>query len=107
MTPVVEGAAINGPPQPAPSIYKKAIFFPSWDQRGRAAYPTSLVSFFASDPSAVAVQSCFCSESFSPALEKNTIVFESGDHAGSASRRSPELSILTKVAGASPETVRT
>src|SRR5262249_47416144 len=106
MTPVVLGAAMSGPPPPAPSIYKKAILFPSRDQRGLAAYPLKYVSFFAPEPSGFAVQSCFCSEFFSPALEKNASVLESGDQAGSESFRSPALSILINAPAASPEAAR-
>src|SRR6266850_1320850 len=89
ITPVVIGAAINGPPPPAPSMYRNAICLPSCDQRGRAAYPFSLVIFFAPEPSAFTVQSCRWSflialENFG-AVEKNAKVFESGDHAGSKS----------------------
>src|SRR5207237_8227977 len=82
--PVVGGAARSGPPPPAPSIYKKAIRFPSCDQRGRAAYPLRCVSFFGAEPSAFTVQSCLWSF-FSPAVEKNVSVLESGDHDGWAS----------------------
>src|ERR1700730_14447469 len=102
--PVVAGAAINGPPPPAPSIYKKAICLPSCDQRGRAAYPAKLVIFLGSVPPDSTVQSCFCS--LSPAVEKTARVFESGDQAGSESVRSPALPILT-MAGAFPDVSRT
>src|SRR6516225_7396846 len=107
MIPVVEGAARSGPPPPAPSIYRKAIRFPSGDQRGRAAYPLNRVSFLAPEPSPFAVHSCFWSALFSPAVEKNASVLESGDHAGSASILSPAPSILIISAGASPEAGRT
>src|SRR5262245_13923458 len=104
ITPVVEGAAINGPPPPAPSMYRKAICLPSCDQRGRAAYPFRLVIFFAPEPSAFTVQSWRWS--FVPALEKNARVFESGDHAGSKSVLSPLLGSLTSLAGTFPEVSR-
>src|SRR5437773_10283567 len=104
ITPVVTGAAINGPPPPAPSIYKKAICFPSCDQRGRAAYPFKFVIFLGLEPLAFTVQSCRCS--FSPPLEKNASVLESGDHVGSESVRSPALSMLTMVAAAFPDVPR-
>src|SRR6267143_4448932 len=97
ITPVVEGAARSGPPPPAPSIYKKAICFPSCDQDGRAAYPLSWVSFFAPEPSAFTVQSCFCT--FSPALEKNASALESGAQAGLESILSPVVARLIIVAG--------
>src|SRR5260370_16285985 len=103
--PVVVGAARSGPPPPAPSIYKKATCFPSCDQRRRAAYPLNLVSFFGVNPSALTVQSCFWS--FSPAVEKNASVLESGDHAGSASVLSPIIARLTIVAGEFSDTSRT
>src|SRR6266446_8595361 len=102
-TPVVVGAAINGPPPPAPSIYKKAICFPLCDQRGRAAYPLRCVTVFGLEPSAFTVQSCRWS--FSPALEKNTSVLESGDQAGSKSVLSL-VAILTIAAGALPDVSR-
>src|SRR5215510_2241983 len=95
ITPVVAGAAINGPPPPAPSMYKKAICLPSCDQRGRAAYPFRLVIFFAREPSAFTVQSCRCFLSFE--LEKKASVFESGAHAGSKSVLSPEIGRLTSL----------
>src|SRR6202022_1274316 len=95
--PVVVGAARSGPPPPAPSIYKKAICFPSCDQHGRAAYPLRCVSFFAPEPSVFTVQSCFWS--FSPALEKNASVLESGAQAGSASVLAPLVARLIMVAG--------
>src|SRR3954451_24939152 len=91
ITPVVAGAAINGPPPPAPSMYRKAICFPSCDQRGRAAYPFRLVIFLGSEPPALTVQSCRCA--FSPALEKNVRVLESGDQTGSKSVLSPAIGI--------------
>src|SRR6266704_6976304 len=100
-TPVVAGAAINGPPPPAPSIYKKAICFPSCDQRGRAAYPFRCVIFLGSEPSAFPVQSW--AWSFSPALEKNARVLESGDQAGSESCLSPVAARLTATAAALPD----
>src|SRR5512132_2490909 len=101
ITPVVAGAAINGPPPPAPSMYRKAICLLSCDQRGRAAYPFSFVIFFASEASLFTVQSCRWS--LSPALEKNARVFESGDHAGSKSVLSPGVGSLTSLADALPE----
>src|SRR6266446_5769454 len=104
-TPVVVGAATSGPPPLAPSIYRKAIFFPSRDQRGRAAYPVKFVSFFGSEPSALTLQSCFWS--FSSAAEKTARVLESGDQAGSESARSPALPIFTIVAAAFPDVTRT
>src|SRR6266516_3614005 len=100
ITPVVAGAAINGPPPPAPSIYKKAICFPLCDQRGRAAYPLRCVTFFGLEPSAFTVQSW--AWSFSPALEKNASVLESGDQAGSESFLSPVVARSTGTAGALP-----
>src|SRR6266566_5161176 len=103
-TPVVVGAAINGPPPPAPSIYKKAICFPLCDQRGRVAYPLRCVTFFGLEPSAFTVQSCRCS--LSPALEKNASVFESGDQAGSNSVLSPVVAMLAIAAGALPDVPR-
>src|SRR6266567_9466155 len=93
-TPVVVGAAINGPPPPAPSIYKKAICFPSCDQRGRAAYPLRCVTFFWLEPLAFTLQSW--AWSFSPASEKNATLLESGDHAGSESFLSPVVASLTR-----------
>src|SRR5437773_7710916 len=104
ITPVVIGAAINGPPPPAPSIYKKAICFPLCDQRGRAAYPLRLVNFCGLEPSAFTFQSC--RSSFSPALEKNASVLESGDQAGSKSVLSPVVAMLTIAAGALPDVSR-
>src|SRR5438067_3159833 len=104
MTPVVVGAAINGPPPPAPSIYRKAIFFPSRDQRGRAAYPVKFVSFLGSEPSALIAQSCFWS--FSLAAENIARILESGDQAGSESVRSAVVPILTIVADAVPSVPR-
>src|SRR3954453_10016188 len=98
ITPVVAGAAINGPPPPAPSMYRKAICFPSCDQRGRAAYPFRLVTFLGSERSALTVQSSRCV--FSPALQKNASVLESGDHPGSKSVLSPVIGILMIFAGA-------
>src|SRR5215467_14642853 len=98
ITPVVAGAAINGPPPLAPSMYRKAMCLPSCDQRGRAAYPFRFVIFFGSEPSALTIQSWRWS--LSPALEKNARVFESGDHAGSKSVLSPVLGSLTSLAGA-------
>src|SRR5215471_1049094 len=93
ITPVVSGAAINGPPPPAPSMYRKAICLPSCDQRGRATYPFRLVFFFAPEASAFTVQSCRWSfwtwfENL-PELDKNASVLESGDQAGSKSVLSP------------------
>src|SRR6266581_753725 len=104
ITPVVEGAAVNGPPPPEPSMYRKAICFPSCDQRGRAAYPFRFVTFFGLEPSALTVHSCRCA--FSPALEKNVNILESGDHAGSKSVLSPVIGISTSLAGAFPEISR-
>src|SRR6266403_3994994 len=104
MTPVVAGAANNGPPPPAPSMYRKAICLPSCDQRGRAAYPFRLPIFFAPEPSLFTVQSCRWS--LSPALEKNARVFESGDHEGSKSVLSPVTGSVTSFAGAFPEVSR-
>src|SRR5437667_10335640 len=104
ITPVVEGAAVNGPPPPAPSMYRKAICFPSCDQRGRAAYPFRFVTFFGLEPAALTVQSCRCA--FSPAPEKNVNILESGDHAGSKSVLSPVIGISTSLAGAFPEISR-
>src|SRR5438876_181308 len=51
------------------------------------------------------VQSCFWS--FSPAVEKNASVLESGDHAGSASLLSPIIARLTIVAGEFSDVSRT
>src|SRR5260370_22304408 len=104
MTPVVIGAAINGPPPPAPSIYKQAICFPLCDQRGRAAYPFEFVICVGLEPLTFTVQSCRCS--FSPALEKNASVSESGDHAGSKSVLSPVVAMLTIAADALPDVSR-
>src|SRR5215475_12680832 len=105
ITPVVIGAAIKGPPPPAPSMYKKAICLPSCDQRGRAAYPFKLVIFFGPEPSAFTVQSWRWS--FVPALEKNASVLESGDHAGSKSVLSPVIGSLMSLADAFSEVSRT
>src|ERR1051325_1942149 len=110
ITPVVTGAAVNGPPPPAPSIYRKAIRLPSCDQRGRAAYPFKLLIFLASEASAFTVQSCrwfVCGaiESLRP-VEKNASVFESGDHDGSESLLSAGFGRLTSFALTSPETSR-
>src|SRR5215813_1184864 len=104
ITPVVAGAAINGPPAPAPSMYRKAICLPSCDQRGRAAYPFKSVIFFAPEPLAFTIQSWRCA--FSPGLENNASVFESGDHVRSKSVLSPVVGILTSLAGAFPEVSR-
>src|SRR5437016_7799685 len=104
ITPVVVGAAINGPPPPAPSMYRNAICLQSCDQRGRAAYPFSFVIFFASEASPFTVQSCRWS--LSPALEKNARVFESGDHARSKSVLSLLIGSFTSLAGAFPEVSR-
>src|SRR6266446_10894320 len=104
ITPVVVGAAVNGPPPPAPSMYRKAICFPSCDQRGRAAYPFRFVIFFGLEPSAFTIQSCRCS--FSPALEKTASVLELGDQEGSKSVLSPVVGILTIAAGAFPDVPR-
>src|SRR5437899_10194634 len=101
ITPVVEGAAVNGPPPPAPSMYRKAIRFPSCDQRGRAAYPFRFVIFFGLEPSVLTIQSCRCS--FSPPLENTASVLESGDHAGSKSVLSPAVGILTITARVFPD----
>src|ERR1041385_8927796 len=101
ITPVVMGAAINGPPPPAPSMYRKAICLPSCDQRGRAAYPLRLVIFFALAALAFASQSCRWP--FLPSLEKNASVFESGDQAGSKSLLSLVIGRLTSLAVAFPE----
>src|SRR6266850_7747613 len=105
ISPVVAGAAIKGPPPPAPSMYRKAICLPSCDQRGRAAYPFRLPIFFAPEPSLFTVQSCRWS--LSPALEKNARVFESGDHEGSKSVLLPIIESFTSLAGAFPEVSRT
>src|SRR5215813_6385448 len=104
ITPVVAGAAINGPPAPAPSMYRKAICLPSCDQRGRAAYPFNFVIFFASETSAFTVHSCRWSLSL--ALEKNARVFESGDHTGSKSVLSLVIGSLTSLADTFPDTSR-
>src|SRR5215471_5904780 len=104
ITPVVGGAATNGPPPPAPSMYRKAICLPSRDQRGRAAYPFRLVIFFA--PEALAFASHSCRWGFLPVLEKNASVFEFGDQAGSKSVLSPVTGRLTSLAGAFPEMSR-
>src|SRR6266480_4080227 len=104
ITPVVAGAAINGPPPPAPSIYKKATCLPSCDQRGRAAYPFRCVIFLGSEPSAFTVQSW--AWSFSPASEKNATLLESGDHAESESFLSPVVARLTGTAAALPDIPR-
>src|SRR6266571_3317119 len=105
ITPVVVGAAVNGPPPPAPSMYRKAICFPSCDQRGRAAYPFRFVIFFGLEPSALTIQSWRCS--LSPALEKTASTLESGDQAGSKSVLSPVIGMLTSVAAALPDVSRT
>src|SRR5205823_14276835 len=105
ITPVVAGAAINGPPPGAFSIYRKAICLPSCDQRGRAAYPLRLVSFLGSEPSAFTLQSWRCAPS--PAPEKTASVLESGAHAGSKSVLSPLIGILINIAGAFPDVSRT
>src|SRR5438128_8843443 len=104
ITPVVEGAAVNGPPPPEPSMYRKAICFPSCDQRGRAAYPFRFAIFFGPEPSAFTNQSCRCS--LGPGLEKTASVFESGDQVGSKSLRSPVTGSLIIVAGAFPDVSR-
>src|SRR4029078_6133555 len=101
ITPVVAGAAINGPPPPAPSMYRKAICLPSCDQRGRAAYPVRFVIFFASEASFLTVQSCRWP--LSPLPEKNASVFESGDQARSKSFLSPVVGSLTGLEGRLPE----
>src|SRR5436305_5633322 len=103
-TPVVAGAAVSGPPPPAPATYRKAICFPSCDQCGRAAYPFRLVIFVGLEPSAFTVQSCRCSSS--PALEKTASVLESGAQAGSKSVLSPALGMLTIAADALPDVSR-
>src|SRR3954447_21537071 len=104
ITPVVAGAAINGPPPPAPSMYRKPICLPSCDQRGRAAYPVRFVIFFGSEVSLLTVQSCRWP--LSPVLEKNASGLESGDQARSKSFLSPVVGSLTGVAGAFPELSR-
>src|SRR4249919_611383 len=104
ITPVVAAAAINGPPPPAPSMYRKAICLPSCDQCGRAAYPVRFVIVFASEASLFTVQSCRWP--LSPALEKNARVFESGDQARSKSFLSPLIGSLTSFAGPFPEVSR-
>src|SRR6266404_1854273 len=101
ITPVVTGAAINGPPPPAPSIYKKAICFPSCDQRGRAAYPFRCVFFLGLEPSAFTVQ--IWAWSFSPVLKKNASVLESGDQVGCEFFLSPVAARLTGTAAALPD----
>src|SRR5215471_19823874 len=95
ITPVVAGAATNGPPPPAPSMYRKAICLPSCDQRGRAAYPFRLLIFFSPEASAFANQRSRWP--FLSALEKNASVFESGDQAGSKSVLSPVIGGLTSL----------
>src|SRR5438093_10923390 len=105
MTPVAAGAAIKGPPPPAPSTNRNAICFPLCDQRGRAAYPFRFVISLGSEPSAFTVQSCRCS--LSPALEKTASVLESGDQVGSKSVLSPVIGILTSIAVAFPDVPRT
>src|SRR5919198_6741668 len=104
ITPVVAGAAIKGPPPPAPSMYKNAICLPSCDQRGRAAYPFRLVIFFAPEPLAFTVQSCRWSLSLG--LEKNASVFESGHQARSKSVLSAIFGPLTSLADAFPDVSR-
>src|SRR5881275_3592806 len=101
ITPVVGSAAIKGPPPPAPSIERKAICLPLCNQRGRAAYPFSWLSFRGLEPSAFTDQSCLCS--FSPAVEKKATVLESGDQAGSASILSAAASRLTNVENELPD----
>src|SRR6266513_4041170 len=98
ITPVVGGAARSGPPPPAPSIYKKAICFPSCDQSGRAAYPFRFVSFFGLEPSALTIHSWRCS--LSPALENTASILESGDQAGLKSVLSTGPGILAITARA-------
>src|SRR5438552_12009026 len=105
MTPVAAGAAIKGPPPPAPSTNRNAICFPLCDQRGRAAYPFRFVISLGSEPSAFTVQSCRCS--LSPALEKTASVLESGDQAGSKSVLAPEIGMLAILAGAASVIPRT
>src|SRR6266478_9747195 len=104
-TPVVAGAAVSGPPPPAPSTYRKAICLPSCDQRGRAAYPLRFVIFFGLEPSAFTIQSCRCS--FLAALEKTASVLESGDHAGSKSVLSLPIGISMSAADALSDVART
>src|ERR1041385_7565626 len=104
ITPVVAGAAINGPPPPAPWTYRKAISFPSCDQRGRAAYPFRLVIFFGLEPSALTSQSWRCSFAFP--LENSASNLESGDQMGSKSVLSALIGILTITAGAFPDVSR-
>src|SRR5204863_8514813 len=94
-TPVVVGAAISGPPPPAPSMQRKAICLPSCDQRGRAAYPFRFVSFLDSEPSGFTVHSWRCAPC--PAPEKNASVIESGAHAGSKSVLSPTIGSLVNI----------
>src|SRR6266566_1940062 len=77
---------------------------PSCDQRGRAAYPFKCVVFLGSKPLAFTVHSW--AWSFSPALEKNARVLESGDHAGSESFLSPVVARLTSTAAALPDVSR-
>src|SRR5438046_10399675 len=96
MTPVAAGAAIKGPPPPAPSTNRNAICLPLCDQRGRAAYPFRFVISLGSEPSAFTVQSCRCS--LSPALEKTASVLESGGQVGSESVPSPAGGLVTRVA---------
>src|SRR5437899_12111830 len=104
ITPVVAGAAINGPPPGASSIYRKAICLPSCDQRGRAAYPLRCVRFCGLEPSAFTVHNC--GWSFSPAVETTASVLESGDQAGSESVLSPVVPVLSIAAGAFPDVLR-
>src|SRR5579859_5926047 len=86
------GAASNGPPPSAPSIYRKPICLPSCDQRGRAAYPFNCVRFRGFAPSESTVQSCAWARS--PGAEKKANILESGDQAGLESERSPVVSSL-------------
>src|ERR1051326_1137281 len=104
ITPVVVCAATKGPPPPAPSIYRKAICFPSRDHLGRAAYPFNEVSFLALDPFAPTIQSCRCP--FSAGAEKRASVFESGDQARSPSVLPLPFSLLTRLAGSLPKVER-
>src|SRR5205814_4831033 len=97
--------AVNGPPPPAPSTYRKAMCLPSCDQCGRAAYPFKSVIFFGPEPSAFTIQSCRCS--LSPALEKTASVLESGDHAGSKSVLSLPIGISMSAADALSDVART
>src|SRR5262249_22258758 len=101
---VAGAAAIRARRAPAPSMYRKAICLPSCDQRGRAAYPFKSVIFFAPEPLAFTIQSWRCA--FSPGLENNASVFESGDHVRSKSVLSPVVGSLTSLAGAFPEVSR-